>query len=332
MKIGVVYPSNGLLSILTNTIEILSSANQFVLYLNLEITPFEIKLLGEGVYVNKMYEELAISYEEFNTSHFDLVLITAIKGTSEDVFENNKKTITLIQNHFRRNTVIVSLCSGALLLAEAGILNQKIATTHWAHQNFVKSRFPAVNFRYNHPYIDLGNIITGGGAYTSYSVILHLIEKFKSRKLALYTSKMYLTDFNRDTVQYFKPVDLKLDHNNQRLLKIQHYIMKVYSDHISIEEIASKFCMSSRNLAKIFKIHLDVTPSEFLKSVRINNAVTMLEAQDKSIKEVMFSTGYNDRSAFRKAFKKLIGLNPSEYRKKYNQINLDSSQQYADYS
>ena len=89
-------------------------------------------------------------------------------------------------------------------------------------------------------------------------------------------------------------------------------MMEVYEAPVSIEQIAGRFHMSPRNLTKIFKNQLGITSAEFLKTVWISHAVELPESEDKSIKEVMYSTGYNDRSAFRRAFRKIVGLTPRE--------------------
>lgn len=316
IKTVITYPNNALLTTTVNVIEMLTEANSFSELLGIEKHPFELKLVGEKSKMLHSYGNAEFNCQPLDDCVQDLVLVPAIKGDLNEVFHNNKRLINYIQYQYNHGATLVSICSGALLLAEAGILENKRAATHWAYADFVASRFPNIKFEFQNPFIDLGNIITSTGAFSSNAMIIYLVEKFGSFDLALFTSKMYLTDYNVASQRYFMPINLKLNHTNARVVKIQKYIIDHLSE-ISVEKTAAYFNMGPRNLNKILKSCLGQSASQYIQLVRIREAIHLIENTDKNIKEIMYQIGYSDGSAFRQTFKKVIGLNPSTYRDKF---------------
>lgn len=322
MKLAITYPQHALLTTTVNVLEILMEANKFNLLINPNSKqPFDLSFLGEKPKMDHSYGNTTFHCLPFNEEIQDIVVVPAIKGFEPDAFKQNKPLLKYIKYQYKNGATLVSICSGALLLAEAGILENKKAATHWAYTDFVKNRYPNVHFEYEHPYIDAGNIITSTGSFSSNVVILYLIEKFGSRELALFTSRMYMTDYNVQNSSYFIPIDLKTKHTNDRILKIQHFVISDYNNNITVDGLAQKFNMSNRNLTKSFKEALGVNPSEYIQLVRIKKATELLENSEQNIKEIMYSIGYSDASAFRKVFKKIVGLVPTEYRLKFKRIS-----------
>jgi transcriptional regulator GlxA family with amidase domain len=322
LNVAITYPNHAVLTTTVVALEMLTEANNFSRVLKMEREPFRIQLFGENKKMEHQHGKATFFCKTFDHSPQDVVIVTAVKGDPECIFRDNQELITFIRYHNERGTTIVGICSGALLLAEAGILRHKKAATHWAHSDLVTRKFPEVHFEYDKPFIDLGNIVTSTGAFSANSVILYLIEKYGNRDLALFTSRMYLTDYHLENLHYFIPIDLKLNHGNQKVLSIQNFIIDSFSQELSIARLAKQFEMSHRNLTKMFKKTISVNPSQYVQRVRIKKAASMLENGNKNVKEIMFSVGYNDRSAFRKIFKKLVGLNPTDYRDKFKVIKI----------
>ena len=101
------------------------------------------------------------------------------------------------------------------------------------------------------------------------------------------------------------------------MLEVQEHLINAYDQKIGIEQLGKKYNISQRNLTKIFKKVILQSPSQFLQKDWIKKATELLEFTNSSIKEIMFSVGYNDSSSFRKIFKRIIGLNPSDYKKNW---------------
>jgi len=321
MKIAIAYPQHALLTTVVNVLEMLTEANSFNRMLGDQgAPPFEISVMGARTTMDHAYGISSFHCIPFDDQSKDLVIVPAIKGFDASLFDDNRELVSYLQDQYSQGSKVMSICSGALLLAEAGILDGKRAATHWAYGEFAQAKYPTVQFEFVHPFIDLGDVMTSTGAFSSNASIIYLIEKYASKELSLFTARMYLTDYHVPNANYFIPLDLKMNHHDERILKIQTFIHTGYESSLSVEEIAQEFNMSKRNLTKSFKEATGINPSEFIQLVRVKKATELLEATEQSISEVMYKVGYGDPSAFRKVFKKLIGLVPSDYRMKFNRI------------
>ena len=252
-------------------------------------------------------------------SSTDLIIITSIAGNIERDLVKNTSLISWIRNQRIQNDAdIVSLCRSAFILAETGLLNGKACTTHWAVHNQFESKYEKINLIPEKIISDDNGIYSSGGAYSFLNMIIYLIEKFYGREVAIWCSKMGEIDYDRVNQNQFIIFSGQKDHSDETIQKVQHYIEENYASKLSIDGLAKKFAISTRNFIRRFKKATKNTPFEYIQRVKVEVAKKNFESSTLNINQVMYDVGYNDEKAFRKTFKKYTGLSPLEYRKKFN--------------
>jgi len=249
----------------------------------------------------------------------DLIIVSAISGNLEKEIENNQAFISWIKKQrIENDTEIASLCKGALLLAETGLLNGKSCATHWTAHEIFKRRYPKVNLVPEKIISEDNGIFSSGGAYSFLNFMLYLIEKYYGRETAIWCSKVSEIELDREGQSHFMIFSGQKEHNDKEIKKAQTYIEENFRERLSIDELAKMAAISSRNFLRRFKKATANSPLEYIKRVKIEAAKQSLESSTSNISQVMYAVGYNDSKAFRTMFKKYTGLTPIEYRKKYN--------------
>ena len=161
-------------------------------------------------------------------------------------------------------------------------------------------------------------IYSSGGAYSFINLVLHLIEKYSGRDVAVYVSKVLEVEIERKSQSPFTVFMGQKEHEDDPIKKAQEYIESNVGEKISVDQLAGLFLISRRNFERRFKKATANTPVEYLQRVKIEAAKKSLESGRENINEVMYAVGYSDSKAFRTTFKKITGLSPLDYRKKYN--------------
>lgn len=282
---------------------------------------FQIDLVGvsrEPVSIRGLFQVTPTkSIDEVGNT--DLIIVSAISGDLEKEIENNRLFIPWIKKQRIENDAeIASLCKGALLLAETGLLNGKSCATHWTAHDIFRRRYPQVQLIPEKIISEDRGIYSSGGAYSFLNFMIYLIEKYCGRETAIWCSKVAEIEFDRIGQSQFMIFSGQKEHADDPILKAQNFIEKNFDKKLNIDELANKFAISSRSFLRRFKKATSNTPLEYVQRVRVEAAKKRLESSADSITEVMFDMGYADSKAFRNMFKKYTGLSPIEYRKKYN--------------
>ena len=191
-------------------------------------------------------------------------------------------------------------------------------TAHWSDMVDIVQRYPGVNFQSDMVITDQDGIYTSGGAFSSLNLILYIIDKFCGRDVGIWASKMFSLDMDRISQSHFAVFKGQRQHRDDEILKAQTYIEQNHHLPINIDEIAENSNMSKRNFIRRFKKATQNTPFEYLQRVKIEAAKKALEKGAQNINLLMYDAGYNDIKTFREVFKKLTGLTPQDYRKKYS--------------
>lgn len=250
----------------------------------------------------------------------DLLYLPAILGDYDTLIKS-----THIQNLLKtfhcNGTTIVSVCAGSFFLAEAGLLKNRTVTTHWALSSDLQSKYDSINVKPQKMIIDEENIITAGGISAYLDLSLYLVQRFGSRDLSLLCSKILLIDQPRNNQTPYEINTFNRHHGDNDIFKVQQWIDNYYHKKFTISQIAEKFNFSERNLLRRFKKATGDSPSEYIQTVRLTKARQLLESSTLTIDEISWEIGYDDSSTFRRLFKKLTGLSPGAYRKRFNLLS-----------
>lgn len=249
----------------------------------------------------------------------DLIIITTINGDIQKSLQQNQPIIEWIKRQrLHHQTEVASLCMGAFILAETGLVNGKKCSTHWIGVDAFRKMYPEVLLQPEKIITEDDGIYSSGGAYSFLNLILHLVEKYTGRETAIFCAKLFEIEIDRTEQSQFTIFQGQKEHEDESIKNAQKYIESNFQEKISVEKLADMFAISRRNFVRRFKKATSNTPLEYIQRVKIEAAKKTLESSSENISEVMFSVGYNDDKAFRNMFKKITGLTPLEYKNKYN--------------
>lgn len=281
--------------------------------------PFEIKFLAVEDFAVQHNEAFGYQLQGLSKAEqMDLILIPAF--TTDDMQHTIKENVPCIPNivkQYQQGAGIATFCTGAFLLGASGLLNGKIATTHVDASNGFANAFPQVKLKVDKTVTQDGRLYTSGGATSSFHLLLHLIQEFCGKEMAIKIAKIFAIDMDRDKQSYFSTFQPSRNHNDDLVAIAQDKIEANFHDAATIEELIKDIPASRRNIVRRFKQITGITPIEYLQQTRVEAAKKLLENTNKQMTEVIYNSGYNDPKAFRKIFKKNVGMTPTQYREKF---------------
>ncbi|PWT74252.1 MAG: AraC family transcriptional regulator [Bacteroidetes bacterium] len=251
-----------------------------------------------------------------------LIIIPSLNHNYEKAVSGNKLLIEWLDNQYKNGAEIASICTGAFLLASSGLLDGKTCSTHWSAAEDFRKMFPKVHLETDHLITDEKGIYTNGGAYSFLNLIIYLVEKYFDRQTAIYCSKVFQIEMDRDRQSAFIIFKGQKLHGDEMVKKAQDYIETNLAEKISMEYLSSKFAVGRRNFDRRFIKATGNTPVEYSQRVKIESAKKALESSRKTVNEVMYEVGYSDVKAFREVFRRITGMSPLEYRSRYNKEAL----------
>lgn len=252
----------------------------------------------------------------------NLIIIPSLNHNYQKAVKGNSLLIDWIEQQYRKGAEIASICTGAFLLASSGLLDGKICSTHWAVADNFRKMFPNVDLQTDKLITYQSGIYTNGGAYSFLNLIIYLIEKYYDRQTAIFCSKVFQVEMDRQSQSEFIMFTGQKTHGDEVIQKAQAYIESKLDEKISIEELSSKFSVGRRNFDRRFIKATGNTPVEYAQRVKIESAKKAFETTRKTINEVMYDVGYSDVKAFREVFRKITGMSPLEYRGRYNKEHV----------
>ncbi len=322
--ISILVPRNSaILSSVVGPFKLFSAANEFLVQSGQRQNDyFDINLVGlekdSILYDGAFSIHCGATIEEVKKT--DLILIPAVKPDKlPESLEENVDFLPWIREQRRvNNAEIGSMCLGAFTLAQTGLVDGKQCSTHWAGMELFRQMFPQVKLISNKIVTEEDGIYTSGGAYSFLNLMLHLIEKYCGREVAIYLSKLFEIEIDREDQNQFAIFQGQKNHEDDAIKNAQEFIEDNVSEKISVEKLAEKYAISRRNFVRRFKKATQNTPLEYIQRVKIEAAKKSLESTQQNINEIMYQVGYADQKAFRTVFKKYVGLSPVAYKGKYN--------------
>ena len=240
----------------------------------------------------------------------DLVVVSSIINV-ERTIAHHGETIDWLAKQYNRGAHIASICTGSFLLAETGLLDGKIATTHWAYAEKFKNRYPEIDLKIERPITDDHDLLCSGGYNASIDISLYLVEKYCGTEVAAQSSRIIAP---RDGLEVPFGAACHKNHRDGQIISVQEWIESHFNENFDYDELANLSHMSRRTLERRFKAATGKTPLSYQQCVRVKAAKRMLEGGQCSFDEITSRVGYEDSSSFRKVFQKHTRLSPSEYR------------------
>lgn len=257
-----------------------------------------------------------------NISKTNLIIIPSLNHNYQEAVKGNQTLVDWVTKQYKNGAEVASICTGAFLLASSGLLDGKSCSTHWSAADNFRNMFPDVNIQPDTLITDEHGIYTNGGAYSFLNLMIYLIEKYFDRQTAIYCSKVFQIDMDRQSQSAFIIFKGQKMHEDEMVQQAQSYIENKVEEKISIERLASRLAVSRRQFDRRFIKATGNTPFEYVQRAKVEAGKKLLEAGRKTVNEVMYEVGYSDASAFRRVFKEVTSLSPVEYRNRYNKEAL----------
>jgi transcriptional regulator GlxA family with amidase domain len=223
-----------------------------------------------------------------------------------------------LRRQHERGALLASYCTGSFILAEAGLLDGGVATTHWAKAKAFAKRYPQVDLRVSEILTEQNHILCSGAVTTSLTLALRLVEKFAGPQIAAATGKMMLIDTNRISQSSYASLPRRASHSDALVTRAQHWMEKSLAEGFSLAELARHLAVSERTLNRRFKLATGEAPLHYLQSLRVDVAKRLLESKDLNVDAVSARVGYSDLSTFRRLFRRETGLSPREYQRRFS--------------
>ncbi|MCB8877847.1 GlxA family transcriptional regulator [Acidisoma silvae] len=226
--------------------------------------------------------------------------------------------IDWIKTQYGQGTVLASSCAGAFILAETGLLSGRTVTMHWVDVEAFRSRFPTVELAPDRITIEEGDLITAGGLMAWTDLGLRIVNRFLGPTIMLETAKFFLVDPAGREQRHYSSFMPRLTHGDSAILKVQQWLQKGDSLETALPDLAARANLESRTFTRRFKSATGLTPAEYVRQLRISKARELLQFTRHSVDQIAWAVGYQDTSAFARAFVNLIGISPREYRRRFS--------------
>ena len=281
---------------------------------------FEVKIAspqGQPVQcINGIQIAAHVAYADIQ--YADIIIVPTIAAPILTVLEQRADLIELLQYAHQQHWTIAGNCTGNFFLAEAGILNHKLATTHWGFQDFFLQRYPFVRLNVEQLITRDEHIYCAGGGIAWFDLGLHLIERFYGFELAIQTAKSFVIDYRRESQLSYSLMQIGQPHQDVLVQNIQNWLEQHFQQQFSLDDLATQFNVTTRTLIRHFKAALGLPPNHYIQALRIEAAQKRLQETQQSIDLIIQEVGYSDPSSFRRLFRRKTGLTPLEYRRRFS--------------
>jgi transcriptional regulator GlxA family with amidase domain len=222
-----------------------------------------------------------------------------------------------LRERHAEGAALSSVCAGAFLLAETGLLRNRTATTHWVYTEALATRFPEIRVDADRLVIDDGDIITAGGLMAWTDLGLKLVDRLLGPTAMIETARFLLVDPPGREQRYYSSFSPRLNHGDEQILKVQHWLQANGARAVTLAMMAKRARLEERTFLRRFRRATGLKPTEYSQHLRVGRAREMLEFTNRTVEQIAVSAGYQDPGAFRKVFQKITGLSPGDYRSRF---------------
>ena len=234
-----------------------------------------------------------------------------------------------LRQQYDAGTIICSVCTGTLLLAEAGLLSGRTATTHWSAANLLRTHYPDVTVaaeRIMTPAGDGDRIVTAGGASAWEDLALYLVARFRGGEEAVRIAKIFLFGDRAEGQLPFAGAKPAPKHSDAVIAAAQRWIADNYHRRNAVAAMADRSGLTERSFSRRFRTATGYAPIEYLQTLRLEESKHLLETTGEPVDAIARDVGYTDPTFFRRLFKRKTGTTPAQYRRRFSRIARISSE------
>ncbi len=252
-----------------------------------------------------------------------LILPELWLGPDENIKGRYPELMEWIRQKYKTGIKLYSACSGAIMLAESGLLDGCPATSHWGYKDMFNKQYPKVKFQSepNLVFADTsGRIVTAGGTTSWHDLAIHIISRHASPGEALRIAKVYLLKWHGEGQLPYASLVRSAPHADSVVRRCEQWLKEHYREANAIKLVVKNADIPERTLKRRFKAATGTTLIENVQNLRIEEAKRLLEEGKMPVDDICIKAGYEDPSFFRRLFKRLTGLTPSQYRRMFQPV------------
>jgi transcriptional regulator GlxA family with amidase domain len=246
----------------------------------------------------------------------DTLVVAGGRGVQAAV--EDEQLVDWIRSAARRSRRVTSVCTGAFLLAKAGLLDGRRATTHWASCALLADRFPEIEVEADPIFVRDGNVTTSAGVTSGMDLALALVEEDLGREVALETARWLVVFVKRPggQAQFSAQLEAQMA-DRQPLRELQEWLPDNLDEDLSVPALAKRASMSERHFARAFREETGMTPAAYVEAARIERARIFLDSGDLPVETIARQTGFGTVETMRRAFRRRVGVSPAGYRSRF---------------
>jgi transcriptional regulator GlxA family with amidase domain len=282
--------------------------------------PYAVRVCGEAREIKTGAYDLRVSWDLGQLEHAHTVIVPGIRQPTMPIGD---EVIAALRKAAGNGARIASICTGAFVLAAAGLLDGLRVTTHWRAARDLAALYPRVVVDPNVLFIDHGKILTSAGAAAGIDLCLHMVRQDYGAAVAANAARLAVVPLERDggQAQY---IAHEPQLTSTALAPLLEWMERNLERDLSLADIADRARTSTRTLSRRFKQQIGMTPLSWVLSARVRRAQTLLETTAATIEEVATSVGFESAATFRGHFHRLVGVNPTAYRRAMGGRNASS--------
>jgi transcriptional regulator GlxA family with amidase domain len=254
----------------------------------------------------------------------DVVIVSDFAiGWSDETRGRWPAAVAWLRQQHAKGALVCSVCTGSLLLAEAGLLDGEEATCHWATADLIRRRYPAVRLRPERVLVPAGaehRLVTAGGSASWNDMAVYLVARFCGEDEARRIAKLFLFGDRSDGQLPFAARVRPRQHQDAAVAAAQVWIAENYAVDNPVSEMTRVSGLTPRTFKRRFQAATGYAPLDYVQSLRIEEAKQMLETGDAPIDAVAGEAGYTEPAAFRRIFKRATGISPLQYRQRFRHV------------
>jgi transcriptional regulator GlxA family with amidase domain len=246
----------------------------------------------------------------------DTLVVAGGRGVQTAV--HDERLLAWLKAAARRSRRVTSVCTGAFLLAEAGLLEGRRATTHWASCALLAERHPNVEVESDPIFVRDGNVTTSAGVTAGMDLALAMVEEDLGRELALEVARWLVLFVKRPggQAQFSAQLEAQLA-DREPLRELQQWLPDHLDEDLTVPALAKRACMSERNFARAFRDETGMTPAAYVEAARVERARIFLDSGDLPVETIARQTGFGTVETMRRAFRRRVGVSPAGYRSRF---------------
>jgi transcriptional regulator GlxA family with amidase domain len=244
----------------------------------------------------------------------DIVVIPALWRNPRPIIQKYPEVVEWLKKLNENGTIIIAVGTGCCFMAEAGLLDDKPATTHWHYFDQFQKHYPKVQLKRQYFITQANNLYCAASVNAVADLTVHFIHRVYGADIANHVQRNFSHEIRRDYAETSYYDDKHRYHPDEDIVQAQIWLQDNCHKEINLRNLAEHFGMSSRNFNRRFKNATDQTPLQYLQEIRIDMAKDLLQTSNLSINEIAYRVGYKDMGHFAALFKKLLTTTPSQYR------------------